>query len=381
MARTLSIQVSDAYAAMRLDSFLFEAGAYPSRSKAVRQIEAGKVFVNGAHPTKKTIVYPQDFIVYEELAEETLLVVAPEPINLSVVYEDDDLLVINKQAGLVCHPSVGHPAGTLCNALVHYLGETHLSHIQGADRPGIVHRLDGDTSGLMLCAKKDDIGYELQDEIRRRVVNRRYLCLVHGNIASDTGLIDAPIFRSDKNRLRMEVSDKPQARSSVTTFRVLERFEAGLKDNGFTLIECKLYSGRTHQIRVHMEYIKHWCVGDQTYGTPGKSDNLGLGRQFLHSYYLAFVHPHSQEDLDFLACLPNDLQSTLTKLHTRSMGLTDAGREVLAQYAPVALCQAEGLEGFQTGRLKAFVSDVPASIREQAAAVDSFAATCLLAQA
>ena len=239
---------------------------------------------------------------------------------------------INKQAGLICHPSPGHPSGTLSNALIHYCGRENLAHIQGDDRPGIVHRLDGDTSGLMLCAKNNEIGYILQDEIRRRSVDRKYLCLVHGNIASDTGLIDAPIFRSDKNRLRMQVSDKPQARSSVTTFNVLERFESGLKDNGFTLVECKLYSGRTHQIRVHMEYIKHWVVGDQTYGTPGKSDNLGLCRQFLHSYFIEFEHPRTGDELSFIAPLPDDLALALSKLADRRIGLTERGREVLACY-------------------------------------------------
>jgi len=284
MARKLSNTVSDLYAGMRLDSYLFEAGLYPTRSKAVKQIEAGKVFLNGKEPTKKDIVNEGDLIIYEELVEETHVYLEPEDIPLEVYYEDDDLLVINKQPGLICHPSPGHPGGTLSNALIHHYGRENLAHIQGDDRPGIVHRLDGDTSGLMLCAKNDEVGYILQDEIRRRNVDRKYLCLVHGNIASDTGLIDAPIFRSDKNRTRMQVSDKPQARSSVTTFNVLERFESGLKDNDFTLVECKLYSGRTHQIRVHMEYINHWVVGDQTYGNPGKSSNLGLCRQFLHSY-------------------------------------------------------------------------------------------------
>lgn len=332
MARTLSVTVSENYANMRLDSFLFESGLYPSRSKAVKQIESGKVFVNGNEPTKKTIVVANDFIVYEEYAEEQRVFLEPENIPLDVVFEDDDLLVLNKQAGLICHPSPGHPRGTLSNALIYRYGRENLAHIQGDDRPGIVHRLDGDTSGLMLCAKNDEVGYELQDEIRSRNVNRKYLCLVHGNIASETGLIDAPIFRSDKNRLRMQVSDKPQARSSVTTFKVLERFEAGQKDNGFSLIECKLYSGRTHQIRVHMEYIKHWCVGDQTYGTPGKSDNLGLTRQFLHSYFIEFEHPRTLETLQFVAQVPSDLREVLHKLQGRSMGLTDAGREVYSLY-------------------------------------------------
>lgn len=332
MARSLSNTVTDLYAGMRIDSYLFEAGLYPTRSKAVKQIEAGKVFLNGKTPTKKDLVNDGDHIVYEEFVEEERIYLEPEPIPLEIYYEDDDLLVINKQAGLICHPSPGHPSGTLSNALIHYCGRENLAHIQGDDRPGIVHRLDGDTSGLMLCAKNNEIGYILQDEIRRRSVDRKYLCLVHGNIASDTGLIDAPIFRSDKNRLRMQVSDKPQARSSVTTFNVLERFESGLKDNGFTLVECKLYSGRTHQIRVHMEYIKHWVVGDQTYGTPGKSDNLGLCRQFLHSYFIEFEHPRTGDELSFIAPLPDDLALALSKLADRRIGLTERGREVLACY-------------------------------------------------
>ena len=205
MARKLSNTVSDLYAGMRLDSYLFEAGLYPTRSKAVKQIEAGKVFLNGKEPTKKDIVNEGDLIIYEELVEETHVYLEPEDIPLEVYYEDDDLLVINKQPGLICHPSPGHPGGTLSNALIHHYGRENLAHIQGDDRPGIVHRLDGDTSGLMLCAKNDEVGYILQDEIRRRNVDRKYLCLVHGNIASDTGLIDAPIFRSDKNRTRMQV--------------------------------------------------------------------------------------------------------------------------------------------------------------------------------
>ncbi len=344
MARNLSATVSDIYSGMRLDSFLFESGLYPSRSKAVKQIEAEKVFVNGTTPSKKTIVEEGDFIVYEEYVTQDKFYLEPQNIHLDVYYEDDDLLVLNKQAGLICHPSPGHPDNTLSNALIYRYGRDHLAHIQGDDRPGIVHRLDGDTSGLMLCAKTDEIGFELQDQIRSRNVNRRYLCLVHGNIASDTGLIDAPIFRSDKNRLRMQVSDKPQARSSVTTFKVLERFEAGLKDNGFTLVECKLYSGRTHQIRVHMEYIKHWCVGDPTYGTPGKSDNLGLTRQFLHSYFIEFEHPRTHEMMSFIAPLPQDLQQALQKLADRRIGLTEDGREVLAQYCE----HARGLETSST---------------------------------
>lgn len=353
MARSLSTTVADAYNDMRLDSFLFEAGLYESRSKAVKQIEAGKVFVNGDTPTKKTKVFSGDFVVYEEFEDTNRIYLEPQNIPLDVFWEDEYLAVINKQAGLICHPSPGRPDGTLSNALIARYGRENLAHIQGDDRPGIVHRLDGDTSGLMLIAKNDEVGFQLQDQIRARNVNRRYLSLVHGNIAKDTGLIDAPIFRSDKVRTRMQVSDKPQARSSVTTFKVLERFESGRKDNGFSLIECKLYSGRTHQIRVHMEYIRHWCVGDPMYGTPGKADNLGLTRQFLHSYFIEFEHPVTGEILSFVAPVPEDLSGVLHQLQERRIGLTDSGRDVLKLYCE----EGRGLtipEGYTSESLDSF---------------------------
>ncbi len=329
MTHNLSITVEPRYDGMRIDSFLYESSCYPTRSKAVKFIEQGKVFLNGEQPTKKSLVEAGNFIVYEAFEEQDRVYLEPEDIPLDVVWEDPEMLVLNKQAGLICHPSPGHPGGTLSNALIYKYGRENLAHIQGDDRPGIVHRLDGDTSGLMLCAKNDDIGFLLQDEIRSRNVDRKYLCLVHGNIASDTGMIDAPIFRSERVRTRMQVSDKPQARSSVTTFKVLERFEAGLKDEGYSLIECKLFSGRTHQIRVHMEYIKHWCVGDPMYGNPGRADNLGLTRQFLHSWSLDFEHPRTGGTLSFRAPLPKDLQDTVAKLSDRRIGLTEHGWEVL----------------------------------------------------
>ena len=338
MSRQLSQKVEASAAGKRLDSYMADAGLYASRSQAAKQIEAGNVFVNGSTAQKRYTVQEGDFIVYSEAESNDHVYLEPEDIPLDVVYEDQDLLVLNKQAGLICHPSQNHSSGTLCNALIYRYGRDNLAHIQGDDRPGIVHRLDGYTSGLMLCAKTDEAGFKLQDEIRTRNVNRRYLCLVHGYIAKDTGLIDAPIFRSQKDRLRMEVSDKPQARSSVTTFTVLERFAASMKDNGFTLIECKLYSGRTHQIRVHMEYIRHWVVGDPTYGAPGKADNLGLTRQFLHSYFVEFEHPITDEVLSFTAGLPEDLQGALSTLGDRRIGLTDDGRRVLGSVAESLGC-------------------------------------------
>jgi 23S rRNA pseudouridine1911/1915/1917 synthase len=184
-----------------------------------------------------------------------------------------------------------------------------------------------------MCAKDDAMGNALQDMIRLRTVDRRYLTLVHGNVAHDTGLVDEPIARGEKDRLRMKVSDRPGARSSVTTFKVLERFEAGAKDDGYTLLECKLYTGRTHQIRVHMEYIRHCCVGDPMYRSGSDAAQLGLDRQFLHSYSLVFDHPISEAHLEFLDALPPDLQAVMDKLATRSMGRTEEGERILGLLA------------------------------------------------
>ena len=236
---------------------------------------------------------------------------------MDVRYEDDYLLVISKQPGLVCHPAEGHYGDTLVNALIAHCGKDHLCSVQGEhDRLGIVHRLDRDTSGLMLAAKTDEVGLALMEDIRTRDVDRHYLSLVQGWIPLDTGYIDAPIARSDKDHLRMTVSDKDNARSSVTTFEVVKRFDPGKKDDGFTLIDWKLFTGRTHQIRVHMEYIKHPCVGDPVYGWQ-KKDNLGLTRQFLHSYRLDFTHPVTGERLHFEDTLPDDLQAVLDELESR----------------------------------------------------------------
>jgi len=197
-------------------------------------------------------------------------------------------------------------------------------------RPGIVHRLDKDTSGLMMVAKSDEAQLTLQEALKIRTVDRRYLTLVHGWIAPDSGMIDAPLSRDPRERMRMAVSDSPTAKQSVTTFRVLERFEAGRYDDGFTLIECKLYTGRTHQIRVHMAYIHHPCVGDQVYGQGKLKADLGLERQFLHAYRLEFTHPTTGERMSFVDGLPPDLARRLADLESYSTGRTAAGDEVFA---------------------------------------------------
>ena len=312
MSRSLCHIVTTEDAGSRLDALCAARGLYASRSAAARAIE-----------------------------------VYGEPIDLDVRFEDEDMLVLSKQIGLVCHPSVDHAHGTLVNALIWHCGEENLCNVQGeeADRLGIVHRLDRDTSGLMLAAKTDEAGRELMAQIQDRAVDRHYIALVHGIMAHDTGMIDAPIARSADERCRMAVRDVPSAREAITTFRVLERFEAGPKDDGYSLIECKLFTGRTHQIRVHMQYTRHPIVGDPVYNAHGPRDaraQLGLRRQFLHSYSIAFEHPTTGEPMAFADNLPRDLQEALDTLAERSLGKTDAGREVAELMAASPVPSVEG---------------------------------------
>lgn len=346
MARMLSYSATALDAGERLDSLLAARACFASRSAAARAIESGNVFVNGANVVKKYAVAAGDVIVYQEEEEVEAGPVTGQPIDLDIRFEDDDLIVLSKQIGLVCHPSVDHADGTLVNALIYHCGADHLCNVQGEDdRLGIVHRLDRDTSGLMLAAKTDAAGYALMEDIRDRAVDRHYLALVHGVIAPDTGMIDAPIARSANERTRMAVRDVPSARDAVTTFRVLERFEPRQHDDGYTLIDCKLFTGRTHQIRVHMQYAKHPLVGDPVYTANGPKDaraQLGLKRQFLHSFKIRFIHPETSEELEFADNLPRDLDEALRSLGDRSRGMTDAGREVAALLADAPRPLVEG---------------------------------------
>lgn len=346
MARMLSYSATALDAGERLDSLLAARACFASRSAAARAIESGNVFVNGANVVKKYAVAAGDVIVYQEEEEVEAGPVTGQPIDLDIRFEDDDLIVLSKQIELVCHPSVDHADGTLVNALIYHCGADHLCNVQGEDdRLGIVHRLDRDTSGLMLAAKTDAAGYALMEDIRDRAVDRHYLALVHGVIAPDTGMIDAPIARSANERTRMAVRDVPSARDAVTTFRVLERFEPRQHDDGYTLIDCKLFTGRTHQIRVHMQYAKHPLVGDPVYTANGPKDaraQLGLKRQFLHSFRIRFIHPETSEELEFADNLPRDLDEALRSLGDRSRGLTDAGREVAALLANAPRPSVEG---------------------------------------
>lgn len=322
--------VRDDEQGLRIDALLGMLDVLPSRSAAARLIDDGHVLVDGSPVAKRYSVRAGERIEVEVPPREGSDLI-PEAIPLDIRFEDDDMIVLSKPAGLVVHPAQGHWSGTLVHALLAHSED--LGSLQGEDRPGIVHRLDKDTSGLMMVAKNDMSQVALQEAIKVRAVDRRYLTLVHGWIAPETGMIDAPLARDPRDRMRMGVSDRVDAKQSVTTFRVLERFEAGAHDDGFTLLECKLYTGRTHQIRVHMAYIKHPCVGDPLYGLGRPKADLGLERQFLHAYRLCLEHPRTGDELFFLDPLPEDLASRLGGIADLSTGRTASGDEVFALLA------------------------------------------------
>ena len=304
-------------AGSRIDAVLAAHGLYPSRSAAARAVEDGAVYVNGSTVAKKHTLCAGDTVVYEVPDAPEQGPVQGQAIPLDIRYEDDDMLVISKQAGLVCHPSVDHSDGTLVNALVYHCGVEHLCNVQGeSDRPGIVHRLDRDTTGLMLAAKNDAAGLALYGRYPRSCGRSTLSCLGARRHPARYRHDRCPIARSLNERTRMAVRECPSARDALTTFRVLERFEHGSRDNGYTLIDCKLYTGRTHQIRVHMQYAKHPLVGDPVYnsGAPKDADaNFGLDRQFLHSFQVGFTQPMTGEDL-FADNLTDDLAAVLDQL-------------------------------------------------------------------
>jgi len=331
MAAPQAHHVRSDEAGKRLDVLLAEAGLVPSRAAAQRLIGAGAVRVNGDFARKRHIVRAGERIeVYPAIEDEVVL--QAEEIPLDIRYEDEHLIVLSKPADLVVHPAPGHASGTLVHALLAHTDR--LGTQAGEERPGIVHRLDKDTSGLMMVAKDDETQIALSEALKIRTIERRYVTLVHGYIAPETGIIDAPLARHAKDRVRMAVSEHADARQSVTTFRVLERFMAGVHDDGYTLVECKLFTGRTHQIRVHMDYIKHPVVGDPMYGRRRPRAELGLDRQFLHAYRIAFDHPMTGARVDLLDPLPGDLAKRLRALEPESMGRTAAGDEVIPLVLP-----------------------------------------------
>ena len=330
-SRVVNLLVGPEGDGARLDAFLASGEGMPSRSACARLVEEGAVTINGTLATSKSerVLLGDRVCAVVEEADAPGGPLAPNPyLPVDVRFEDEHLIVLSKQAGLVCHPSPGHVDDTLANALVAHCGYAHLGMLQGEERPGIVHRLDMETSGLMVAAKDDATQKALQDLIRLRVLDRRYVTLVHGYVAHDEGTIETGIARSTRDRIRMAVSDAPGAREAITTFRVLERFEAGRRDEGYTLLECHLYTGRTHQIRVHMRHVGHQLVGDPLYGRGDARLNLGLTRQFLHSWHIRFDHPVTGETIELADRLPDDLLAILDSLKERSMGRTAAGDDI-----------------------------------------------------
>ncbi len=287
----------------RLDAFL--AGKLPelSRSRIQQLIEAGCVTLEGLAPKKNYRVGAGDLFTVE-VPEARPLDVQPENIPLDIVYEDGDLIVLNKPKGLVVHPAPGHESGTLVNALLYHCGDT-LSGIGGVTRPGIVHRLDMDTSGLMLCAKNDMAHQRLSAQLSDRSLSRVYEAILRGTPKETEGTVDAPIGRSPNDRKKMAVTQN-HARRAVTHYRVLETYP------GFSYVQCKLETGRTHQIRVHMAHLGHPVAGDPLYG--GGKNELGLTSQCLHARHIRFIHPATGEEMSFSSELPEEFTRALSRL-------------------------------------------------------------------
>ena len=274
-----------------------------SRSLANEQIKNGQILVNGQAKKAKYTVKEGDVISYE-LPEPEVVEYVAEDIPLEIVYQDEDVAVVNKPQGMVVHPSVGHTSGTLVNALMYHIKD--LSGINGVLRPGVVHRIDKDTSGLLMIAKNDQAHVALAAELKDKKSLRKYWAIVHGNLPNDRGVIEAPIGRSEKDRKKQAVTAK--GKPALTRFQVLERF------GDYTLVELQLETGRTHQIRVHMAYIGHPVAGDEVYG-PRKT--LKGHGQFLHARTLGFTHPRTGEVLEFTAEAPAIFQETLEKLRQK----------------------------------------------------------------
>lgn len=290
----------------RLDLFVAGRLTDLSRSHVQKLIADGWITVNGC-PEKSNYKVRQGNLVSVVLPALHQPLAEPEQIPLHIIYEDSDVIVINKPRDMVVHPAAGNESGTLVNAL---LGRcTDLSGINGVTRPGIVHRLDKDTSGIMVVAKNDKAHLSLASQIQDRTASRKYLAIVYGNIKEDQGVINAPIGRHSSDRKRMAVTPN-NSKKAITHFSVLERF------GHYTFIVCKLETGRTHQIRVHMAYIGHPVVGDPKYGP--KQSAFAIQGQALHSTELVFVHPVTGQQMKFTAPMPQDMRTILSMLRKQN---------------------------------------------------------------
>ncbi|MFN0139922.1 MAG: RluA family pseudouridine synthase [Pyrinomonadaceae bacterium] len=308
---SLSFEVSPDEAGSRLDAYLADEIDGWSRGRLQRLIDDGDVLVNDRKVKPSYKIRAAD-VIEVELTELPATTFEPEDIPLDIVFEDEYLAVINKRAGMVVHPGAGVQSGTLANAIAYHYANWPPAHTDGSDRVGIVHRLDKDTSGLIVVAKDEQTAEELSRQFHDREVEKSYVALVHGSIEQNSGTIDAAIARNKHNRLRMKVA--PSGRSALSLWKVKQRFEK------FTLLDIEIKTGRTHQIRVHMAYINHPVVGDEIYN-EGRDNTVNdinvrnairsMGRFFLHAEHLAFTHPKTKDRLEFTQPLPTELSGFL----------------------------------------------------------------------
>lgn len=287
----------------RIDKFLAEQCEELSRSFLQKLLKSGEVSVNGQAVKASFRLSEGDLIVFEvpEAAKPEIL---PEPIPLDILYEDEDVILINKPKGMVVHPAAGHYSGTLVNALMYHCRDS-LSGINGVLRPGIVHRIDMDTTGVIIACKNDVSHRSIAEQLKEHSITRRYQAIVHGRLKTDEGIVDAPIGRNPQDRKKMSINER-NGKPAVTHYHVLNRFR------DYTHIECRLETGRTHQIRVHMASIGHPLLGDAVYG-PARCP-YRLEGQTLHAGVLGFVHPRSGEYMEFSAPLPEYFEKLLRTL-------------------------------------------------------------------
>ncbi len=293
------LKIEAAHNLERIDKLLTEVLGY-SRSKVQAMIKDGSILVNEITVKANYKVKTNDLITVEDMVEREIELEA-EDIDIDIIYQDDSLLIVNKDYKLVVHPGAGNPTGTLVNALLFHVKD--FKAIKGEVRPGIVHRIDKETSGLLVVAKTDSALADLSEQMKNKTVTRKYIALVEGVIPHNLGKINAPIGRDPKNRQRMAVTEK--GKTSVTNFKVLTRYSK------HTLIECELETGRTHQIRVHLDYISHPVVGDPKYGRRKTETKHG---QFLHAKTLGFIHPETKKYIEFDSDLPTYFQDYLDEL-------------------------------------------------------------------
>ena len=296
--------------AKRLDVYLTEKleNENITRSYIKTLVDSGKILVNGKSVKSGYKLKANDNI-HVEIAEKVNEEIVPQDIPLNIIYEDEDIIIVNKEKGMVVHPANGNYSGTMVNSLM-YTHKDSLSSINGVVRPGVVHRIDKDTSGILVIAKNDNAHKKLSEQFKVHSITRKYIALVKGIIKEDSITIDKPIGRSIKDRKKMAVTDK-NSRNAVTHISVLKRFYS----SGVTLIEAQLETGRTHQIRVHMAYLHHPLVGDEVYGK--KDSNFKVKGQMLHAKVLGFIHPTTNKYVEFDSELPEYFKDILDKLENK----------------------------------------------------------------